>query len=61
MEFRDTDGTSINPEVPGDLGGIYSYCDGPISVAGTFIGTVKLTWTLEYKGLRMDDNVVQSF
>jgi hypothetical protein len=58
MTYVDTDGTSVNHNIPVELGGIYLYCDGPVSAAGSNIGTAVWTWTLEYKGVRMDNNVV---
>jgi hypothetical protein len=58
MEYHDTDGTSISHKIPESLGGIYIYSDGPVSGSGSNVGTAVYTWTLEYKGLRMDDNVV---
>jgi len=58
LSYHDTDGTSISHKIPEDLGGIYLYCDGPVSAASSNIGTAVYTWVLEYKGLRMDDNVV---
>lgn len=58
MAFHDTDGTSISHKIPEDLGGFYLYSDGPVSAASSTVGTIVYTWTLEYKGVRMDDNVV---
>jgi hypothetical protein len=58
LSYFDTDGSSISHKIPEELGGIYLYCDGPISAASSTIGTAVYTWELEYKGVRMDDNVV---
>jgi hypothetical protein len=39
MEYHDTDGTSLAHSIPEELGGIYLYCDGPISAASSIVGT----------------------
>jgi hypothetical protein len=39
MTYHDSDGTSYEHKVPDELGGIYLYCDGPISAASSTIGT----------------------
>lgn len=58
MAYHDSDGNSVTHKIPESLGGLYIYCDGPVSAAGTNIGPFVLTWTCEFKGVRMDDNVV---
>lgn len=40
------------------MGGVYIFCDGPIGEVGTAVGTIVLTYILEFKGLRTSDNVI---
>lgn len=47
--FYPTTGNSLSHVIPAGLGGIYVYSDGPVSAAGTSVGTILTTWKCEVR------------
>lgn len=56
--FYSAQGTFLAPQIPASLGGVYLFCDGPVGEVGKAVGTVRVTWHLQFKGVRTTDNVV---
>jgi hypothetical protein len=52
--FYNAGGTSIARVIPSSLGGIFFWCDGPVSQAGVYVCDFVTEYTLLYRGMRND-------